>query len=91
MYSTTYPKTSAIFASKIDKSQIGKEFLLGVMRGHREPNPPVLFYCDYSGCLLSGDSYGQMCVWNIYRDLTLKFDINPPWNSNSYRFCDVFF
>lgn len=53
------------------------------MKGHREPYAPILTFCQYSGCIISGDvvdkGESSLFIWNIYKDLTVKYDINPPW------------
>ena len=39
----------------------------------------MITYIRESGCLLS--AYEQeLCIWTVYRDLTFKYDINPPWH-----------
>lgn len=77
---------ATVYASKIDKrlSQ-GTETLLAVLRGNKEPLPPILYFCSPSGCLLTGDTLSDnhttstVCIWKLYSDLTTKLDINPPW------------
>ena len=56
-----------------------------MLRGNKEPLPPLLYFCAPSGCLLTGDTLqdnhttGTVCVWKVYHDLSTKLDINPPW------------
>lgn len=67
--SVYYPKRGTIFCLN-DKN------IIALLEFHKEA--PIIYYVKESGCLLSADQQ-DLCIWTIYRDLTLKYDINPPW------------
>ncbi|CAD8184042.1 unnamed protein product [Paramecium pentaurelia] len=67
--SVYYPKRGTIFCLN-DKN------ILALLEYHKEA--PMLYYVNESGCLLSAEGL-ELCIWTIYRDLTLKYDVNPPW------------
>lgn len=69
IFSVDYPKRGTIF--------VVSDKIIAVMEGHT--SPPMLLYCKQSGCLLS-TAGNDLYIWTLYRDLTLKYDINPPWH-----------
>ncbi|KAM3142068.1 hypothetical protein pb186bvf_005722 [Paramecium bursaria] len=69
LYSVTYPKRGTIFCQN--------EKILALLEGHQDA--PLIQYCKQSGCLISAQGLDLM-VWSVYKDLTLQFDVNPPWH-----------
>ena len=66
LYTTITPRTSTIFvsstkrnagskSSSADASNIFSNKLLAKLQGHRSNAPPTIYYCNESGCLISGD------------------------------------
>lgn len=65
-----YPKRGTIFC-------LNEKSILGLLEHHAEA--PMITYVRESGCLLSAHEQ-ELCIWTVYRDLTFKYDINPPWH-----------
>lgn len=75
VYTTCCPKTSLIFLSKTKKSlalatpqaaskieENLQNILLAKLDGHATSNPPTIFYCRESGCLISGEKLDPLVI-----------------------------